>query len=112
MATQAPQKAWCCGFSIQSFPSLEERLNNIDTQHLGRGQSTSDWASTKVAQGLPLQPIIREPWQHLLDLLDPFRRPKISWIKSGREDLQHRLEERLRKTSRPRYPTRAGSGSF
>ena len=92
---KSPKKAWSCGFCIQLFPSLEGRLKHIGTQHFGRGQSIAEWDFTKVIQGLLLQPEIREAWQHLLDLLDPFRRSKISWIKLGSENLRSRLEQGL-----------------
>ena len=89
------KKAWSCGFCIQLFPSLKDRLKHIGTEHFKKGQSINDWDFTKVIQGLLLQPGIQESWQHLLDTLDPFRLSEIKWNKFGREDIQQRLEKGL-----------------
>lgn len=92
---KSSKKAWSCGFCIQLFPSLKDRLKHISTEHFDKGQSINDWIFSKVIQGLLLQPGIQEAWQHLLDILDLFRLSEIKWNKLGNEDLQQRHERGL-----------------
>ena len=89
---RSSKKAWSCGFCIQLFPSLRDRLKHIGTEHFEKGQRMNEWEFTNVIQGLLLQPEIREAWQHLLGSLDPFGLSETKWSRCGNENLQHRLE--------------------
>lgn len=108
---KSSKKAWSCGFCIQLFPSLQNRLKHIGTEHFEKGQSINDWDFTKVILGLLLQRKIQEAWQHLMESLDPFRASETKWNKLGSEDLLYRLERGLTGKETPQTLAKAAYDS-
>ena len=90
--SRSQKQAWSCGFCIALFTSLRERHKHIGMEHFGKLQSLRAWSSTKVIEGLLLQPEIREAWRAHLDTKDPFSRQNLSWDNEEMPDLQQRLE--------------------
>ena len=87
------KKAFACGFCIKLFFSLTDRLNHIDHEHWGRGETMESWSLTTLIRGLLSQPRVSDAWQYLLSTSEP-RLPESSftWELPTSEGLQLRLE--------------------
>lgn len=88
------RQAWSCGFCINLFSTLQDRLKHIDLEHLRRYQKIEEWDGTKVIQGLLLQPRVYEAFQGEMASRYRMEPPGMMWQISSVQDLQLRLEMR------------------
>ena len=86
------KQAWSCGFCIHLTHTFADRLKHIAT-HFERGQTLDEWDTTKVIEGLLLQPGMVNVWKKQLAAsslgCEP---PGIIWEKQLVQDLQRDLE--------------------
>lgn len=86
------KQAWACGFCVVVFTTFNDRLSHIATQHFERGQTIGEWDTTKVIQGLLLQPGMRKAWKDKLTSLLTWEIEDIIWQNDANTSLQHDLE--------------------
>ena len=86
------KQAWSCGFCIHLTNTFGDRLKHIAT-HFERGQTLDEWDTTKVIEGLLLQPGMVNVWQtQLVASSLGCEPPGVIWEKHLVEDLQRDLE--------------------
>ena len=83
------KQTWSCGFCVSTFPSFNEHLGHIASEHFERGQKIDDWDATKVIQGLLQQPGVIEAWK---EKMMTWQVENTTWEKHAIIDLQHDLE--------------------
>ena len=84
--------AFSCGFCIDLFFTITDRLSHIDNEHYKKGQHMSAWDMSKVIKGLLLQPGVNEAWSKLVAQDPSFVESSFSWDKVVAQGLQLRLE--------------------
>ena len=86
------KQAWSCGFCVIAFTTFNDRLGHIATQHFEHGRTIGEWDTTKVIQGLLLQPGMVKAWEDKLAVLPTWEVIDIIWEKDAIIGLQHDLE--------------------
>ncbi|KAL2038244.1 hypothetical protein N7G274_008893 [Stereocaulon virgatum] len=59
------KRAFACGFCVQLFSTMVDRLNHIDA-HFKNRQHIHDWDANKVIEGLLRQPGLNEYWRQIV----------------------------------------------
>lgn len=85
------EQAWSCGFCGQLFHIFGDRLKHIEA-HFERGQTLDEWDTTKVMEGLLLQPRMVDAWKTQLAFSLCLESSDLTWEKHVVKDLQHNLE--------------------
>ena len=86
------KQAWSCGFCIHLTNTFGDRLKHIAT-HFERGQTLDEWDTTKVIEGLLLQPgMVNVCQTQLVASSLGCEPPGVIWEKHLVEDLQRDLE--------------------
>ncbi|KAF6219497.1 hypothetical protein HO133_003965 [Letharia lupina] len=85
------KQAWSCGFCGYLVHTFGDRLKHIAT-HFERGQVLDEWDTTKVIEGLLLQPRMASAWKTQLDSPLGWESSKIIWERHVVKGLQHDLE--------------------
>lgn len=83
---------WSCGFCINLFSNLLERLKHIDAEHFRRHQSSSEWDMTNVISGLLRQPGVYEAFKEQMIAYYGWKFPETIWDGSKLGALQLNLE--------------------
>ena len=86
------KKAFSCGFYVELFPTIVDRLNHIDDAHYKNHEHIHDWDANKVIEGLLRQSGVNESSWHILTLNPYVARSGFSWDQSIVKGLQARLE--------------------
>ena len=87
------KKAYACGFCINFFSNITDRLNHIDHEHWSHGETMKSWSLTTLIKGLLLQPGVSDAWQYLLATSEPsLPESSFTWELPTAEGLQLRLE--------------------
>lgn len=86
------KRAWSCGFCICLVNTFGDRLKHI-AAHFERGQTLDEWDTTKVIEGLLLQPGMISAWEAQLAASSMSWEPSSTmWKKHSVKGLQHDLE--------------------
>ena len=85
------KKAFACGFCVQSFSTMVDRLNHIDAHYKSR-QHIDDWDANKVIEGLLRQPELNEAWRHIVSSNAYIASSGFTWDQRVVKGLQVRLE--------------------
>ena len=59
------RKFWSCGFCVQLFDTLKDRLSHLG-QHFERDAALGPWTLSNEIQGLLRQPIMGQAWSQIL----------------------------------------------
>ena len=87
----ARRQAYSCGFCVNVFKTLSERVSHIDRGHFYKGQRMEEWSEINVIKGLLLQPDIRDEYLKYFGM-DPSLADSVSWPLRSVGDLRIRLE--------------------
>ena len=89
---KSTKKFFSCGFCIELFTTIADRLNHIDHEHYKNFQDIEAWDLSKVIKGLLLQPGVQTLWYNLLISHPLIPSSDFSWDRPIIHDLQRRLE--------------------
>lgn len=81
------KKAWSCGFCVRLFDTFGDRLRHI-ANHFECGQTLDEWDTTKVIEGLLLQPGMVNVWRKP----PGWESSELTWKKDAVKHLQNGLE--------------------
>ena len=92
--TDSDKQAWSCGFCVELFHSLEDRLNHIAMEYRDNGRVYDEWSLTNVIKGLLLQPHVATTWDNLIRTHYGSIPIQFVWHKNGNnlDDLRTMLE--------------------
>lgn len=81
------KQSWSCGFCVRLFDTFGDRLRHI-ANHFECGQTLDEWGTTKVIEGLLLQPGMVNVWRKP----QGWESSELTWKKDVVKNLQNDLE--------------------
>ena len=91
--TDSDKQAWSCGFCVQYFSDLEDRLKHIATEYRDNHRTFKEWSFSNVIRGLLQQPGVAAAWDNLVAAHYGSSSPCFVWNKNTIGELQSLLEK-------------------